>query len=361
MVLKDHIKSACILAIDDEDTNLVLLKKTLEQSGFSNIVIDSDSRRTLELYLEHTPDVILLDLNMPYLDGFEVLEQLKAIAKDDLCPVIVITAQQQPEFCEMALEKGASDFVTKPFSIKEVSSRVRNLVEVSLFRKLMKKQNQMLEDKVKERTEQLLMVHEKLHDSRLQIVQRLGRAAEYRDNATGLHILRMSKIAALLAESIGMSEEECDLILNASPMHDIGKIGISDSILLKTGSLDPPAWDIMKTHAQIGANLLHGDESELLTMAREIALTHHERWNGTGYPNGLEEEAIPLAGRICALADVFDALTSERPYKEAWSVDDAMKYINDESGKHFDPELVKIFNEKLPEIESIMEEHAEPI
>jgi len=189
----------------------------------------------------------------------------------------------------------------------------------------------------------------------LQIVQRLGMAAEYRDEETGSHILRMSHICALLARASGWSEADCDLILNASPMHDIGKIGIPDAILLKPGKFEPHEWEIMKTHAAIGSKLLDGDDSELMHMAREIALCHHEKWDGSGYPNGLAGEAIPQPGRIAALADVFDALTSERPYKKSWPIDAAMAYIEGNSGRHFDPALVEIFRQELPGILKIRE------
>lgn len=190
-------------------------------------------------------------------------------------------------------------------------------------------------------------------------MRRLGRAAEYRDNETGLHIIRMSQIAALLARSMGWSEDMSDLMLHASPMHDIGKIGIADAILLKPGKLSPEEFDVMKTHASIGADMLAGDESELLQLAYIIALSHHEKWDGSGYPAGLSGEAIPLAGRIVAVADVFDALTSSRPYKKAWAVDDAVAFLKDNAGRHFDPEVVAHFLRHLTEIIAIVEFHAD--
>jgi putative two-component system response regulator len=214
-------------------------------------------------------------------------------------------------------------------------------------------QKTVLEDMVRARTEEL-------RRTRLQVVQRLGMAAEYRDEETGNHILRMSHTCALLARAIGWSEAGCDLILNASPMHDIGKIGIPDAIMLKPGTFQPHEWEIMKTHAAIGGKLLEGDDSTLMRMAREIALTHHEKWDGSGYPDGLAGEAIPQAGRIAALADVFDALTSVRPYKQAWTVEAAVECITENSGKHFDPSLVEVFLRELPGIEEIRERFAEP-
>jgi putative two-component system response regulator len=214
-------------------------------------------------------------------------------------------------------------------------------------------QKTVLEDMVRARTEEL-------RRTRLQVVQRLGMAAEYRDEETGNHILRMSHTCALLARAVGWSEAACELILNASPMHDIGKIGIPDAIMLKPGKLEPHEWEIMKTHAAIGGKLLEGDDSALMRMAREIALTHHEKWDGSGYPGGLAGEAIPQSGRIAALADVFDALTSVRPYKKAWTIEAAVGYIEENSGKHFDPELVAVFPRELPGIVAIRERFAEP-
>jgi putative two-component system response regulator len=199
-----------------------------------------------------------------------------------------------------------------------------------------------------------------LQRSRLQVVQRLGRAAEYRDNETGLHIIRMSNTSALLAREAGLETSRCELLLNASPMHDIGKIGIPDEILLKPGKLEPHEWQVMKTHTLIGADLLAGDESDLMMMAHDIALTHHEKWDGNGYPHGLRGEEIPLVGRIVALADVFDALTSKRPYKPAWPVERAVALIREQAGKHFDPELAGLFLSILPEILDIHNQYAEP-
>jgi putative two-component system response regulator len=197
-------------------------------------------------------------------------------------------------------------------------------------------------------------------ETRMEIIRRLGRAAEYRDNETGLHIIRMSKFSEILGRTAGMDADWCEMLLNASPMHDIGKIGIPDRILLKPGKFEPEEWEIMKTHAAIGAEILSGHHSDLMEMARVIAITHHEKWDGTGYPNGLKGEDIPLVGRIVALADVFDALTSERPYKKAWSVEDALGYLLENRGMHFDPNLVGVFEKVLPEILAVREQYAEP-
>ncbi len=348
-----NLKTANLMIVDDEPTNLKLLDKMLRADGYSNLTLIQDPREVLAACEHTTPDVILLDLNMPYLDGFAVLEQLKVLLNTNLPPVLVLTAQHGRENRLHALENGARDYLTKPFDRSELLARVRNLVDAHQLHKLVVMENEVLESRVFERTCEL-------RETRLQIVQRLGRAAEYRDNETGLHILRMSHTTALLAGSLGWGQQQCELILHASPMHDIGKIGIPDHILLKPGKLDPAEWEIMKTHAIIGANILEGDNSELLTLAREIALTHHEKWNGTGYPNALERKSIPLSGRIVALADVFDALTSARPYKKAWPIDAALDYIRTSRGTHFDPDIVDVFLQLIPEVLAIHSRYAEP-
>jgi len=256
-------------------------------------------------------------------------------------------------FLLRALNSGARDFITKPFYCNELLARVRNMLDAQLMHRMLYDQKAVLNEMVQTRTDEL-------RRTRLQVVQQLGRAAEYRDNETGNHILRMSHISALLAKSIGWNEADCELMLHASPMHDIGKIGIPDHILLKPGKFEPEEWEIMKTHAVIGANILEGDDSELMKCAGEIALTHHEKWDGSGYPYGLSGAAIPLVGRIAALADVFDALTSVRPYKEAWTVEAAVDLIKENRGTHFDPELVAVFLEQLPGILKIRDQFSEP-
>jgi putative two-component system response regulator len=346
--------AARILLVDDEPANVKLLERTLRTFGHNNLLSTTDPRTVPGLFQQHAIDLIVLDLNMPYLDGFEVMHALRALGRDELPPILILTAQHDQEHRVRALREGAHDYVTKPFSVDELMARVRNLLQVQLYQKSMRGRNQWLEERVRERTQAL-------YDTRLQIVRRLGRAAEFRDNETGLHIVRMSKVSALLGEAAGLDSGECELLLNASPMHDIGKIGIPDHILLKPGKFEPHEWEIMKTHASIGAEILSGDDSELLSMAREIALTHHEKWDGSGYPRGLVGEGIPLMGRIVALADVFDALTSERPYKRAWTTEAALDYLNAQRGRHFDSHLVDLFMERLPDILAISQQYAEPV
>lgn len=339
-------ETARILIVDDEPVNLKLLDKMLSTQGYQNLVLIQDPREVLVEYLRERPDLLLLDINMPYFDGFAVMEQIKAL-NDPLCsPIVILTAQHGQDFLLRALNAGARDFITKPFDRNELLARVRNMLDAHLAHRLVYDQKDVLNEMVRNRTEEL-------RRTRLLVVQQLGRAAEYRDNETGNHILRMSHISALLAKLIGWSESDCELILHASPMHDIGKIGIPDRILLKPGKFEPDEWEIMKTHVVIGANILQGDSSDLMKCASEIALTHHEKWDGSGYPQGLVGEAIPLAGRIAALADVYDALTSVRPYKKSWTVEAAVGYIEQNSGVHFDPALVKVFVEHLSEVLAI--------
>jgi len=347
------LSNATILVVDDEVSNVKLIKGVLEAQNYKSIIEVTDSREVLEHCKNNYIDLILLDLNMPHLNGYEVMEQLRGYYAENMPPVLVLTAQDSIDFKKRAFDSGARDYVTKPFSIDEVLARVKNLLQVRLMHEQLENQNHYLEKKVKERTKEIFR-------TRLEVVRRLGRAAEYRDNETGLHIVRMSKISMLLGSAAGMSDYQADLLLNASPMHDIGKIGIPDHILLKPGKFEPDEWEIMKTHTVIGANILSGGGSDLLDMASEIAISHHEKWDGTGYPYNLEAEAIPLTGRISAIADVFDALTSVRPYKKAWAVDDAVDYINKQSAKQFDPQLVKYFNELLPDIIDVKNTYSEP-
>ncbi|WP_119352518.1 HD domain-containing phosphohydrolase [Azohydromonas sediminis] len=335
-----------ILLVDDEPANLRLLVALLEREGYRDLVAIQDPLDVVGRYLEAPVDLILLDLNMPRLDGFAVMAQLRSLREPLLPPILVLTAQRGRDHLLRALAAGARDFVSKPFDRAELVMRVRNLLDAHLAHRLLHERQQVLAEMVRERTREL-------HDSRLQILRRLGRAAEFRDEETGNHILRMSHTAALLARAAGWGDDGVDLMLNAAPMHDIGKIGIPDHILLKPGPLDPGEWEIMKTHAEIGARLLEGGDCELLDLARTIAWTHHEKWDGSGYPRALAGDAIPEAGRICALADVFDALLSQRPYKRRWSFDDAVAYVKAQSGAHFEPRLVDLFVRHLDEVVAI--------
>lgn len=329
-----------IFVVDDERVNLKLLDKILTSAGYTNLVLISDPRQVLPAYRQYRPSLILLDLNMPDIDGYQVMAELAGLADPLLPPIVILTAQNQQEYLLKALAAGARDFISKPFDRRELLMRVRNFLDAHVAHKLVRNQKDHLEVLVGQRTREL-------QETRLEIIRRLGHAAEYRDEETGNHIIRMSKMCALLAGKAGWPEPQCDLILHASPMHDIGKIGIPDAILLKPGKLNEKEWHTMKTHAEIGARLLEGNNSDLLVMAREIAITHHEKWDGTGYPQGLKGSDIPISGRIAALADVFDALTSVRPYKQAWPLAHAVQLIRDNRGRHFDPELAELFLEDV--------------
>lgn len=339
MVTKSDILDARILIIDDKEINISLLEGMLSEAGYTSILGLTDSRETFDFYESFCPDLILLDINMPYLDGYQVMEKLQMLAQDDYVPILVLTGQDDDQTRIRSLTLGAKDFLLKPFDQLEALTRIKNMIEVRLLHNRIKDQNEILELKVAERTLELQNTSDELEKTRLDIIRRLGMAAEHRDQHTGSHILRMSHMCYELAKSIGWNEGKLNLILHASPMHDIGKIGIPDNILLKPDKLNESEWDTMKKHPFLGGKMLEGDHSSLITMARTIALTHHERWDGLGYPLGLKGKEIPLEGRICAIADVFDALTSERPYKKAWSVEEALEEIIKGSGTQFDPEL----------------------
>ncbi|WP_076421011.1 HD domain-containing phosphohydrolase [Colwellia sp. UCD-KL20] len=316
-----------VLIVDDEPTNLRVLKQILQEHY--RLSFAKNGEDALNFAEKDLPDLILLDVMMPGMTGFEVCSKLKSLDKTKSIPIIFVTALNDDTDETKGFEVGAVDYITKPVSPAVVRARVKT---------------------------HLSLVHaEELRRTRLQIIQRLGRAAEYKDNETGMHVMRMSHYSQVIALAYGLSKAHSENILNAAPMHDIGKIGIADSIMLKPGKLTDEEFSIMKTHPQIGAEILGETDSELLCLAKVVSLTHHEKWDGTGYPNQLKGEAIPIEGRIVALADVFDALTSKRPYKEAWSVEKTMDYIRSQSGKHFDPELVIVIENELDKILSIKE------
>ena len=348
----NHYRKARILIVEDQKVNILLLKQMLMRNRYKEIETVTDSRKAIETYLSFKPDILLLDLMMPHVDGFQIMEELGRIEKASYLPILVLTALTDQESRIRALQLGAKDFINKPFDQMEVLVRIQNMLEVRMLHNTLRDQNKILESKISERTKDL-------QETQLEIVHRLGRAAEYRDNETGMHIIRMSLYAALLAQAVGLSEEESELLMHAAPMHDIGKIGVPDHILLKPGALSEEDWIMMKKHPEIGAELLGGSNSHLLQMAEKIALNHQEKWDGSGYPQGLKGEEIPIESRIITIVDVFDALTSERPYKGAWTSEDAMAEINRGSGSHFDPNLVEKFKSILPEVLMIQEEYAD--
>jgi len=320
-----------ILAVDDEASNLQLLRQILQDQY--RLLFAKDATRALELARQERPNLILLDVMMPGTTGHEACRQLKADPVTAHIPVIFVTALSDTADEVLGFEAGAVDYITKPVSPPVVRARVRT--HLSLVRM------------------------DELKDSRLQIVQRLGLAAEYKDNETGMHVIRMSHYARLLGVAAGMNEAQADDLLHAAPMHDVGKIGIPDRILQKPAKLDAEEWAIMQSHATIGADIIGEHPHGMLRLARNIALSHHEKWDGSGYPNGLAGEAIPLEGRIVAIADVFDALTSVRPYKAAWPVEEAVEFLREQRGRHFDPVLVDLFLTQLPAICAIKDKWAE--
>lgn len=339
-----------IFIVDDTETNIDVLMASLGEEYDISVALDGES--FLEDVTHTNPDLILLDIMMPGIDGYAVCERLKQSPETRDIPVIFITAKQETDDETRGFAVGAVDYITKPFSPPVVQMRVNTHLQLVHARKQLAAQNQVLEQKVQERTLQLKEKNDELERTRLQIIRRLGRAAEFKDNETGLHVIRMSHYSRLLAQAVGMGQEESELLLQAAPMHDIGKIGIPDRILLKPMRLNEEEWAIMRRHPEIGGGIIGIHETPLLQNARTVALTHHEKWDGTGYPNGLRGEEIPLVGRIVAIADVFDALTSDRPYKQAWSVERTVELLTTEAGRHFDPTLVPMF---IGLMESILE------
>lgn len=330
---------AKILIVDDQESNLHLLKSVLRKANYTNITTLSDPREVLLSFTLLQPDLILLDLMMPYLDGFEVMKLLRPlIAEEDYLPILVLTADAASKVKYQALAMGAHDFLAKPIDTAEVILRVNNLLRTRFLHRLLDDRNRKLEDEVAERTCELREAH-------IEVLERLAIAAEYRDDATGQHIRRVSNTAVLLASALGVPDRELELIRRASHLHDVGKIGIPDDILLKPDKLTSAEFEVMKTHTTIGARILSGAHSDLVRLACTIAYTHHERWDGLGYPRQLAGDAIPIEGRIVAVADVFDALTQPRPYKEAWSIEEALAEIKCQSGSQFDPAVVTAFCE----------------
>jgi putative two-component system response regulator len=285
---------------------------------------------------------------MPELDGYTFMRRLRRDRSGMRQPILAITAHNDTRTRIRALDEGAQDFLGKPFDRVEALVRIRNLLQVVLLQGRLHRRNVDLERLVEERTKEI-------ERTRLQVIRRLARATEYRDPETGAHILRMSHYAHRLSRAVGFDDSESQLVLDASPMHDIGKVGIPDRILFKPGPLTPEEREIMETHTVIGGEILAGETGELLRLAREIALTHHERWDGTGYPLGLQGEEIPRCGRIAAICDVFDALTSPRPYRPAWSVEEALAEIRNCKGSHFEPALVEALMDVLPEVLEIQQ------
>lgn len=353
-----RIATAQILIIDDEPVNLKVARKYLKEAGYCNVTATSDSRAALEIIRSQQPALILLDLMMPDVDGLELLRRLRADAALRQIPVIVLTATDDQSMKLAALELGASDFLPKPVDPTDLLPRIRNVLTVKAYQDHLQHYAHELERQVQQRTAEL-------EASRLEVIYCLGRAAEYRDNETGKHVVRVGRYVGVIARGLGMDEQTAVLLETAAPLHDMGKIGIPDAVLLKPGRLDEREIEIMRKHAEygcdivstmnragwkdhashtsLGAQLLDQTCSPLLRMASVIALTHHERWDGTGYPRQLRGEEIPIEGRITAVADVFDALSSNRPYKPAMPFDECFRVLEESRGTHFDPRVLDVF------------------
>jgi putative two-component system response regulator len=336
-MLEKKLAQARFLVVDDEEANVQLLRRILEAGGYREIRGTNDPGQVADLVDAFDPDLVFLDLLMPEIDGYEVLQIIRAHTPGDAYrPVLVLTSDHSQKAKRRALSGGAKDFLTKPLSPSEVRLRVRNLLEARFLHQQLQEQNELLEERVEERTAEL-------EEARLQMLMRLARAAEFRDDNTGEHTKRVGRTSSLIAVQLGLDASSIETMRLAAPLHDVGKIGIPDSILLCPQRLSLAQYEVMKTHCVIGSNLLEGTDVPLLELAAEIALCHHERWDGFGYPRGLAGEAIPLSGRIVAVADAWDALTSARPYKHAWTERAALAELERKAGRQFDPQVVEAF------------------
>ena len=352
MINTPDIINGKILIVDDQEVNIILLERILKGAGYVSISSTMDPGEVCELHLKNRYDLILLDLQMPAMDGFQVIEGLKKIELDGYLPVLVITAQ--PSHKLRALQVGAKDFISKPFEQAEVLARVHNMLEVRLLHRELQNYNDALELQVGERTAEL-------QESYLKTIFTMTRAAEYKDVDTGAHVQRISYYCRELARMLGMDKEFIEKIFFAGPMHDVGKIGIPDHVLLKPASLTADEWEIMKGHSSMGSKILGNSKSIYLKMGAEIALNHHERWEGGGYPNGLRGEDIPLAARIMNICDIYDALRSKRPYKPGLDHLKAMDIITHGDGRtqpeHFDPLILAAFKKNHQTFCDIFEEY----
>ncbi|HSU17386.1 HD domain-containing phosphohydrolase [Longimicrobium sp.] len=333
MMDEQVLRGARILAADDEDANLRLMRRVLEREGFTGFTATTDPAQVLPLFHQVRPDLVVLDLHMPGMGGMEVIRQLRpSLAAEGWLPVLMVSGDLDPEARRRALADGAKDFLAKPYDPAEAVLRIRNLLEMRFLHRQVREQNRLLERKVAERTRDLEL-------AQVEVLERLAQAAELRDDETGEHVRRVGDLAARIARAMGLDDAFAEMLRRAAALHDVGKIGIPDEILRKPGVLSADERARMNTHTTIGARILAGGRSELMTMAERIAVAHHERWDGRGYPRGLSGEAIPREARIVAVADFFDALTHDRPYRPAFPVADTLAMIEREAGLHFDPDV----------------------
>ncbi|NIP38538.1 MAG: response regulator [Candidatus Dadabacteria bacterium] len=358
-------QTAKILIVDDEPRNRLLLNNMCENMGFETFQA-SNGLEAVQHAIDDNPDLIIMDVIMPKMNGFDSTEKIKSDERTKQIPVIIVTALGSREDLLTGISKGADDFLTKPYDFEELAMRIKNNLKIKKYNDLLKENNDILEERVQQRTQELQralfelnLAHDSTKAAYLETIYRLTLATEFKDQATGSHIKRISLYTRKIAEKLSMNTEFIENIFHASPMHDIGKVGIPDSILLKPGALNEEEWEVMKTHTTIGAKILEGSESSFLKMGQEIARNHHETWNGTGYPNGLSKTQIPISARITIIADQYDALRSSRPYKEAFTHEQAFKIITEGDGRtspdHFDPDILKAFIEANKDFREILE------
>lgn len=337
-----------ILVIDDVALNLKLMEHLIRRLPDCTPVLFESSADALDWCIVNDPDLVIVDYMMPAPDGLEFAARFRQLAGKSETPMLMVTANSELEIRYRALESGINDFLTKPIDRTELLSRARNMLRLRAAQKELEGRAAWLEREVRKATSEIAA-------RELETIMRLARAAEFRDPETGAHIQRMAHCSQLIARRIGLSEAQQDILLRAAPLHDVGKLGTPDRILLKPGRLTPDEWEVMKQHASIGHEILRESASPVIQAGAEIAWSHHEKFDGSGYPRGLAGDAIPLFGRIVALADVFDALTSIRPYKRPWSVEEAVSFMREQSGRHFDPILLDAFFATLPEVIEVMQ------
>lgn len=342
--MTDHENRKRILIVDDARENVSIIRAILEE--VYDIFIATNGERAIQIVQSEKLDLVLLDIMMPGINGYEVCSMIKSDPAFTNLPVIFLTGSCGSEEEERGFSVGAVDYILKPINPTTLHARVKTHLSLA-------DQAMHLESLVKARTSEL-------SEARIEIVDRLGIAAGLKDNETGEHVLRVGLMSEIIGLAYGMPQESCDILRHAAPMHDIGKIGVPECILHKPASLNDMELKIMRRHTDIGATVLGASHIQPLAMARDIALTHHEKWDGTGYPQGLVEDKIPLSGRIVAIADVFDALTSSRPYKEAWPISTTIDFMFAEKGAHFDPKLIQCFENVLPQLINVLKHHANP-
>ena len=341
-----------VLLCDDELMNRKVASKILNKEGFS-VVEAKNGEEALKILETTKVDLILMDLMMPVMDGYEATKIIKENDDFSTIPLIIISALSDKEAITKGLELGADEYLTKPFDITEFRLRIKNAIKIGIYQNMLKDHKALLEIQVQEKTKELQQALSEVQNSEKDIISILSKTAEYRDNETSTHTIRVGDMAALIAKKHGWNEHDVELIRLAAPMHDIGKVGIEDSVLLKPGKLDENEFLKMKKHSEIGYSILSQKTTPLLKLAAEVSYTHHEKYDGSGYPRGLKEEEIPLSGAIVAVVDVFDALLSDRPYKKAFSLEKALDIIKSDSGSHFNPYIVELFIKNIDEILAI--------